>query len=410
MNILICLCLLVLFQGMVRADEAVVIPEEGLNPDRLEDSFGLLYLTRSWRYHPGDQAEWADPVFDDRSWDTLDSLQTLLKPDVLSYIHWTGNGWFRLHLTVDPSLWDQPLALAYSQMGAAEIYLDGQLIDSLGKVGHSRGTEEVYLISDGNPKMIPIRFSNQADHVIAVRYSNFWGMDHQNLAFPMGFSMALSELDNGIEQKAAQIRVVTMGQMFFSGVALAFALLHLLLFLFYPEFKENLYYAIFAGSVSGMAFAPFQAFVFLNGPGHMLAFLLIFKVALILTTLFGLRFLYHIFFGAPPRFFKILFATGILLLLFGWYIPLNYVYVFCLVTFPEVLRIVFVAIRRKIEGARIIGIGYAVFTLACFYQILLELRMLEPAFFFSLSLGDSRSGGLYVGIPVPQLCADQQEP
>ena len=123
MNILICLCLLVLFQGMVRADEAVVIPEEGLNPDRLEDSFGLLYLTRSWRYHPGDQAEWADPVFDDRSWDTLDSLQTLLKPDVLSYIHWTGNGWFRLHLTVDPSLWDQPLALAYSQMGAAEIFL-----------------------------------------------------------------------------------------------------------------------------------------------------------------------------------------------------------------------------------------------------------------------------------------------
>lgn len=67
MHILICICLLIPLQGLVRADERIVIPEDGLDPDRLEDPFGRLHLSVGWRYHPGDRAEWADPAFDDRS-------------------------------------------------------------------------------------------------------------------------------------------------------------------------------------------------------------------------------------------------------------------------------------------------------------------------------------------------------
>ena len=89
MNMLVCLCLLVLFTGSVGADEAVVIPEDGLNPDRLDHPLGLPLPFDSWRYHRGDRAEWADPAFDDSSWNTMDSL---LAPDVLSRIDWTGTG------------------------------------------------------------------------------------------------------------------------------------------------------------------------------------------------------------------------------------------------------------------------------------------------------------------------------
>ena len=371
----------------VRADEGVVIPEDGLNPDHLEHPSGLLLLLGSWKYHPGDRAEWSDPAFDDRSWNTLDTLPTQLKPQTLSEAGWTGIGWFRLHLSVDPTLWDRPLAMVYSQVGAGEIYLDGQLIYSLGKVGHSRETEETYIVTGNNPEIIPVRFSHRADHVIAVRYSNFWSIDHRYLRFPEGFGLALSEMANAIEQKVKETRSRTTRQIFFSGVPLAFALLHLLLFLFYPESKGNLYYALFAGSISALAFAPAQLFAFLTDPGHVFLFDWIVKGTMILTVIFGIRFLYYIFWGASPWFFKVPLTIGILLLLFSWTIPLTYVYLYVLASFPEMLRIIFVAVRRKIEGANIIGAGCVAFTLGCTYQILMELHILDQENFFPYLYG-----------------------
>ena len=78
---------------------------------------------------------------------------------------------------------------------------------------------------------------------------------------------------------------------------------------------------------------------------------------------------------------------GILLLLFSWTIPLTYVYLYVLASFPEMLRIIFVAVRRKIEGAYIIGVGCVAFTLGCTYQILMELHILDQENFFPYLYG-----------------------
>ncbi len=48
-----------------------VISRPALDPEGLRDSYGLLLLTEGWRYRSGDQAEWADPGFNDSSWDTF---------------------------------------------------------------------------------------------------------------------------------------------------------------------------------------------------------------------------------------------------------------------------------------------------------------------------------------------------
>ena len=373
MPVLICICLLIPLQGRIRADERVVIPEGGLDPDRLKDPFGRLHLSGGWRYHPGDRAEWADPAFDDRSWILLDSSQMPLDPGVLSAIDWTGIGWFRLHLTVDPSLWDHPLSLLYHQMGAGEIYLDGRLIHSSGTVGDSREAEETYAImADAAAEIIPVRFSRQREHVIAVRYSNFWAMDHLYLGTSTGFGLALSELGNAVEQRATVARDVTVHQVL-SVVPLAFALLHLLLFLFHPKSRGNLHYAIFAGCISVLVFAPLHP-GFLRDPDLLLLFHTIFKAAIILAPLFGIRFLHHIFLGASPRFFRIHLALSILMLLFALYIPISWVFVFfILALFPEMMRIVFVAVRDRKDGARIIGAGCAVFAVACTFQAVMEI-------------------------------------
>ncbi len=383
---LIGLCLLALFQEPLRAGEEVVISRDSLNPDLMENPGMHLHfhLFDGWRYHPGDRAEWAAPSLDDSSWQTLNCLQ--FESETFSEIDWIGIGWFRLHLRVEPSLWNKSIGMLLMQTGASEIYLDGELIYSLGTVGTSLEEEKVELGLESSAKMIPIRFSEQAEHVIAVRYSNFWGMDYKLLEYPRGFQLALSELSIGIANLTEIIRDLSIYQMLF-GVPLAFTLLHFLLFLFYPESKENLYYALFAASISALAFAPLQP-PFVAHPGLGVTFFLIFKVSLVLTALFGIRFLYHIFFGALPWFSRIPFGIGILLLLFSWAVPVNYIFVYTLASYAEMLRIVFVAIRRKKEGARIIGLGCAVFTLACAYQVLFAVGILEQdTIFFPYTFG-----------------------
>ena len=87
-------------------------------------------------------------------------------------------------------MWDRPLTLIHAQVGAAKIYLDGERIYTFGKVGTSRTTEQIDFGLDGRPKIRAISFSNQTDHLIAVRYSNFSAATHRWADLPVvGFGM-----------------------------------------------------------------------------------------------------------------------------------------------------------------------------------------------------------------------------
>jgi hypothetical protein len=46
----------------------------------------------------------------------------------------TETGWFRLHFTLDSTLRKESLALLVEQIGASEIYLNGHLIASYGRL------------------------------------------------------------------------------------------------------------------------------------------------------------------------------------------------------------------------------------------------------------------------------------
>ena len=372
--------LLVLWQGLADAGEPGVIREDDLDPSRWEHPYDLVELPGTWRYHAGDQPGWSDPALDDTSWDALDSLQTMLPPDAQKKIGWTGVGWFRLHLRIDPALWGRALGLIYSQFGAGEVYLDGARIAAVGRVGTDRETEETLVVGQNNPRIIPVRFSPEPDHVLAVRYSNFRALAYDNPDFACGFMLVLTGLDHGIENKAARVRLLSVYQMLF-GVPLAFALLHFLLFLFYPESRENLSYALFAVSMAALIFAPLQpSFTDTLGAANLLY--LTFKAALVLIILFGLGLLYQVFLDSPPWFFRWIVVVGVLALLFSWIVPLDYYYLFTLVFFPEMLRVVMLAVRRRKEGARIIGSGYILFSVACILQILIETGRMAPDYVF----------------------------
>ena len=137
-----------------------------VSAESLKDGEQMLMLSGEWKYHPGDHAEWASPDFDDSAWE---ATPTLLKPGAMPSAGWPGSGWFRLHVQVDSTLWNKPLALACKQFGASEIYLDGQRIYSFGRISPA-GREEATDL-DLNPRLFTL--SPATDHLLAVRHANF---------------------------------------------------------------------------------------------------------------------------------------------------------------------------------------------------------------------------------------------
>jgi hypothetical protein len=161
------------------------------------------------------------------------------------------------------------------------------------------------------------------------------------------------------------------------AVPLTFAVLHFFMFLFYREQKGNLYYALFAASLSLLIFGLFQAETTPDPDMHWYYGQLS-KAASILTLLFSIRFLHHELLGYSPRFFRWLAVICVLALVFIWIIPLEFVFVFFgLVLFPEVVRVTYVGVRKRVMGARIVALGWLLFTAGCCLQLLRELGIIQ---------------------------------
>ena len=90
-----------------------------------------LILDNGWTFKAGDDLSRAKNDYDDSGWTPVNPADDLHHmPEVKK----AGMGWFRLKLQVDSSYFSKTLAFVISEMGAAEIYLNGQKILQSGKV------------------------------------------------------------------------------------------------------------------------------------------------------------------------------------------------------------------------------------------------------------------------------------
>jgi hypothetical protein len=203
---------------------------------------GLL-LEKGWKFHEGDNPEYAAPEYDDRAWQSINP--TLDIHDSLPQLQKSGICWFRLHFGVDSTI-NRELALMVYQSGASEIYLNGRLIAHFGVLSISPAKIKAY---DPWGKPVLLNVSSGANQVFAVRY-----------ALQPGISFAMMSGDGN---PALKIRVDTPDgstekyyQPFFSGLAVLeffrvgiffiLVILHLAFFLSYPPQKANLYFFLFA--------------------------------------------------------------------------------------------------------------------------------------------------------------------
>jgi signal transduction histidine kinase len=164
--------------------------------------------------------------------------------------------------------------------------------------------------------------------------------------------------------------------MFFVGVPLAFALLHFMLYLFYPLVRANLYFAVFTGSAAAVTYAMGQT-RFVSSTDQFLLYFWLFKITLLILFVSGGLFLYVIFYPRLPKLFWGILAVGSILGILSWYVPEPFFYIFGMVVMVEMLRVILTAILKKKDGAWIIGIGFLIFCLGTGYQVLTGLRVLE---------------------------------
>lgn len=375
-------------------------PQFFLSSDDLE--LGIPLSEGLWKYHPGNNDEWAQSDFDDRSWELVEPELRQNKSPISG---WNGIGWFRLHLAVDSTLWNRPLALNVRQLGAAsEIYLDGALLAQFGKVGSSKQDEEGYITSNTNflPPPKSVVFS-KTHHVIAVRLSNF----HFIEIYPQqwqGFGIGLSQLNSAITLGANQRRANITIQMVVTIVPIVFAIFHLLLFLFYQRAKENLYYSLFTLLLGVTLFAACQVgFSLVTELGEAILFIKLTQVIFPFAFIAGLRFLYAIFYPKLPKQFWIFLLIGA-----GW-AAWQWLYLFSLwqlgtglilIMLFEMFRVAVVAIRRKKDGAWIIGTGFIFFTIGFIGGILAQIANLPNNLTFMNASYISGLFGLLLSISV----------
>ena len=354
-----------------------------LTAERLRSEWEGGIWDADWRYQSGDNKAWATVDFDDRDWEKLKSTQ--LNPKLLPASGWNGTAWFRLHISVDERLAREPLALRLVHWGASEIYLDGKLLRSFGKIA---ANDDAGGAVEENPRAIPIplTFETGGEHVIAVRYSFAAAGDLSKgtgawLArgrFLPGFSVYIQTASGAINDSVADLRD-TGSYKFFNGILYAFALLHFLLFVFYRRERTNLFYSLFAFCLASAS--TFSNIV--NGRSQtavVSAILFVFFVTGYAAAFLALQaFLYEAFVGRFSKFFRLTVALSILLvLLLGWFvrdlITLYATSFFLLISLADSLRLVVLAVWRRRDGAWIIASGVLTFAGGIFIIISREFQ------------------------------------
>ena len=91
---------------------------------------GPVTITSPWRFHTGDDQQWASPTYDDSQWPLLRMDKSW---NVQGYGGYSGYAWYRIRLQLPES--KELLALGLDWVAvAAEVYADGHLIAEMGQM------------------------------------------------------------------------------------------------------------------------------------------------------------------------------------------------------------------------------------------------------------------------------------
>jgi signal transduction histidine kinase len=332
----------------------------GLIPTEL----GIVTLVDNWKYSYEEHPGWNGADYDDGAWATGNSwFQRGGVPD-----GWPGEGYFRFRFTLPPEVNGQRILLLAQYVGAMEVYVDGALIERSGVIAETRRNDE-YIVHHNRPLTVPVTLA-AGEHVLAIRFRQYMGVFETDY----GFKVAVSEPVYTREATASYLQRDILHRGLVGAAALTIALLHLMLFLFYPKQMPNLYYGFFTLSASGLAFFPMLMTRTLNLDTFGLLIRAM-HLCIVATSLLGVRFIYSLFYARlPKRFWWWLGAAVFVVVTFAQQ-PGTAVSVYALVCFAEIARVLVIAVAQKRPYAKLAGLGTLAFIGASAYQIVFEMAL-----------------------------------
>lgn len=335
-----------------------------LNRSALED--GSVAVT-AWRFRIGDDASWADPEFDDREWNIVEAV--LFRRGHPLPADWEGIGWLRVGILAKPDVVgesiairlshrrpvDPPVAYHLSLHGAAQIFLDGQLIEAVGEVGPETSTT----VRRYHQVPTSVVFDRAGEHILAVRFANYHVPAFLRTIGASGVAAVFSRPEDATRQALAESRYRNRWLGWFCGPFLTFGLLHLLMFFFYPAIRANFDFSALCFVLTGLAFLPGYRYM---QPDPMF---LLFSEPIMNVLGFGLgffmlRFVYWVFYEKTPRLLRVYAVTGIPVAVWGVVQPaaaIPGIFFLILAASLEVVRVVALALVRRKPGAWLLGVG-----------------------------------------------------
>ena len=171
-------------------------------------------------------------------------------------------------------------------------------------------------------------------------------------------------------------------QLFFTTLAIAFLILHGMLYLFNRRDKSNLYFTLFLFFYALNIFFDFQSSMPDQGRQAM-TFLKIHRAVMPVNPVFLLLFTYSVFESRIPKHFWLITAGLAVTGAFAVAEPIRnfgYVHIFLFTSVVEMVRVVGVAVNAKKDGARIIAAGFTRLLLFSLYDAFMDLNLIGPAY------------------------------
>jgi len=341
------------------SNEPVVI--EG---DDIESVGDYVRIATNWKVKPGDDDAWRKPEIDDSGWTEVSSTRSAGQmPE-----DWDGFGWFRKKFSVSPDLRNRTVMVYLYQSGASEYFLNGDYIGGCGVVGDSPEAET--RVFAGAIRPIAVTLGGDAEQTVAIRFSNHGGAEFSRYGGHYGPQLMVAGYHKDADGGLHRVRYVELRKGVFAALPAMIALVHLLLFAFYPAARQNFYYALLCASFAWLNFVVWDI-QFQSAYRDLWATALTVKLLTVVCSLASLRFIYSIFYEKVPRQFWFFIVAGVALMVTSTVNPIAWVNGFTLVALAEMLRAVVVAVASKKRGAWIVGIG------GCVFVVCIALQMLE---------------------------------
>ncbi len=320
-----------------------------------------ISLESNWKYHLGDNIEWASPEFPDSTWQTISTISFLYNEKLKE--NWNGIGWFRIHFKIDSLLMNNSYRLIINNAGYLKFYLDGKYITDVSNWK--------------NPKII--KFNSKENHTIAVRLEIDDVEKFIKAGMEPGFRISIAELEKIMSYNNSEIQRLLTQQIFFTALTLAFGLIHFFLFLNYKAYKENLFYSLFLFAFAASLFMDYQTLFAVNLNDN-LTLIRIHRGLMALSNSFSLLFFYHIF---NRKLNAVYWSITLLISICGMiaiYAPVRYFYLLeiaIVIMYLEIFRVNYQAIKRKQEAAWLVALGFSILLLFSLYDLFVDVDIIR---------------------------------